>query len=210
VAARTDQEDAETWLTLGKSASKSGMPFCCSGIASKSCRLGWDSRPASKEALRACIDAAPRHVIWGGNYFPLPPSRCWLVWDKGAGFKGRSYAEAELAWTSIDANVRVFTHDPLANRDYRGKAHPTMKPTPLMSWCVEKVGSADTILDPFMGSGSTGIATIQAGRKFIGIEIEPKYFDIACERIENAQRQESLLDAYDANTRSYEQTSLIP
>ena len=73
-----------------------------------------------------------------------------------------------------------------------GAEHPTQKPVRLMEWCIDLAGKPETILDPFMGSGSTGVAASRMERKFIGIEIEPRYFDIACERIENAQRQERL------------------
>ena len=89
-----------------------------------------------------------------------------------------------------------------------GQQHPTQKPISVMRFVVERI-TADTICDPFMGSGTTGVACMQLGRKFIGIEIEPKYFDIACERIGNAQRQGSLLDGYDQVARSYEQLGLV-
>ena len=156
-------------------------------------KLGWDTAPASQEAITAALGAAPSQVIWGGNYYALRPSRGWLVWDKGNGFKGRTYAEAELAWTSIDANVRVFSYDPLANGDYHGKAHPTMKPVRLMKWCIKQAGDPQSVIDPFMGSGSTGIACAEMNRTFIGIEIEPRYFEIACKRIEDSQRQARML-----------------
>jgi site-specific DNA-methyltransferase (adenine-specific) len=155
-------------------------------------RLGWDKTPPTQGALDAVRAAGDVAILWGGNYFELPPSRCFLIWDKGAGFKARSYAEAELAWTSMDANVRVFPYDPLARGDYHGKSHPTMKPVPLMAWCIKQAGDPDSIIDPYMGSGSTGVAAMQMEKHFIGIEIEPKYFSIACERIENAQRQQRM------------------
>ena len=155
-------------------------------------RLGWDAAPPDAELLKAVIAAGDKAILWGGNYFGLPGTRCYLVWDKGAGFKNRSYAEAELAWASFDANVRVFSYDPLANGDYKGKSHPTQKPVRLMEWCIAQAGSPQTVLDPFMGSGSTGVACHNLGRSFIGIEREPKYFEIACRRIEQAQAQERL------------------
>lgn len=130
-------------------------------------------------------------IIWGGNYFNLPPSRGYLVWDKGAGFRARDFAECEMAWCSMDMNARVFSYDPLAKGDYRGgnKEHPTQKPIALMSWCLTHIPTAKTILDPFMGSGTTGVACVKSGRKFIGIELDPDYFDIACKRIDEAYRQ---------------------
>lgn len=155
----------------------------------RSTDLQWDDEPASLDLLELAIAAAPRAVVFGGNYFALPPSRNYLIWDKGAGFKGRDFAECEMAWCSWDGNARILAHDPLAARDYIHKEHPTQKPVRVMVWIIEHVGNASTILDPFMGSGTTGVACMNLGRKFIGIEIEPKYFDIACERIKSAQDQ---------------------
>ena len=146
------------------------------------------------DAVAGDLSALPDvpSIIWGGNYFELPPSRCFLVWNKGAGFKGRDFAEAEIAWCSMDGNARTFDYDPLARGDYKDKAHPTQKPVALLEWCLSFLPAAQTILDPFMGSGTTGVACAKLGRKFIGIEIEPKYFDIACKRIDEAYRQPRL------------------
>lgn len=135
------------------------------------------------------LSKGKHHIIWGGNYFDLPPTRCFLVWDKGACFAGRTYAECEYAWTSIDANARIIHHDPLAFGDYKGKFHPTQKPTAVMKWCLSFIPAADTILDPFMGSGSTGVAAIATGKKFIGIEREEQFFDTACRRLTDAVGQ---------------------
>jgi DNA modification methylase len=147
-------------------------------------RNQWDTKPLDLDAVRVLLAAADTHIIWGGNYFPLPQSRCWLVWNKPE--RGFSLAEAELAWTSKDAVVRVFD----GNRSDKGRVHPTQKPVALMRWCVAK--TTGTVLDPFMGSGTTGVACMELQRPFVGIEIHEPYFDIACERIENAQRQERL------------------
>jgi DNA modification methylase len=137
--------------------------------------------------------SSKQHIFWGGNYFQLPPSRCWLVWNKGEGFKGRTYAECELAWTSLDENVREITHNPLARGDYKNKQHPTQKPLQVMLWCLEKiVPAARTIIDPFMGSGSTGVAAIELRREFVGIEREQTYFDAACRRISEAVKSPGL------------------
>lgn len=153
--------------------------------------LDWDDKAPD-------LDFLPKvpSIIWGGNYFQLPPSRCFLVWDKGAGFKGRSFAECELAWCSLDENAKVFSYDPLARGDYhkQGKHHPTMKPVALMQWCLGLLPAAQTILDPFMGSGSTGVAAVKMGRHFIGVEREQQYFDIACQRITDAYSQGDLFN----------------
>ena len=147
-------------------------------------RNEWDAKPLDLDAVRILLAAAEDHIIWGGNYFPLPPSRCWLVWNKPE--RGFSLAEAELAWTSKDAVVRVFD----GPRSDQGRVHPTQKPVGLMRWCVAK--TEGTVIDPFLGSGTTGVACMELRRPFVGIEIHEPYFDIACQRIENAQRQERL------------------
>lgn len=117
------------------------------------------------------------------NYFELPPTRKYLVWDKGEGFKDRTFAECELAWCSWDGNAEVFKRDPLACRDYEGKEHPTQKSLDLFRWCILRRLEAETILDPFMGSGTTLRAAKDLGRKCIGIEIEEKYCEIAVKRL---------------------------
>ena len=147
-------------------------------------RNEWDGRPLDRDALRIVLAAAREHIIWGGNYFELPPSRCWLVWNKPE--RGFTLAEAELAWTNRDNVVRVFD----CPRSEPDREHPTQKPVALMSWCVQK--TSGVVLDPFMGSGTTGVACAKLGRKFIGIEIHEPYFDIACRRIEEAYRQPRL------------------
>lgn len=150
-------------------------------------KRGWDrSRP--KAEIFPLICAAPvGSIIWGGNYFAdlLPASKGWLYWDK---LMGGDFADGELAWTSLDKALRKFTR---CNKDH-GKEHPTQKPVELMLWCIGFLPNATTILDPFMGSGTTGVAAVKLGRKFTGIEIDPEYFDIACRRIERALREPDL------------------
>ena len=158
----------------------------------KTTDLGWDTSAPDKAVIDAIVRAGEYAIVFGGNYMALPPSRNFLVWDKGAGFRGRDFAECEFAWCSWDANARLMTRDPLASGDYRQKDHPTQKPVPVMAWCIMHAPKADTILDPFMGSGTTGVAAVQMGRQFIGIEREPKYFEIACKRIKQAAAQGDL------------------
>ena len=148
-------------------------------------RNEWDETVPSDDTLAMVLAAGKEVIIWGGNYFNLPPSRCWLVWNKPE--RNFSLAEAELAWTSRDNVVRVCD----APRSESDRQHPTQKPVKVMRFSIEKT-KTQTILDPFMGSGTTGVAAVQMGRDFIGIEREEKYFDIACRRIEDAQRQQDL------------------
>jgi DNA modification methylase len=148
---------------------------------------GWDQERPSKAHFDLILQAAPIQIIWGGNYFTdyLRPSMHWLSWDKGQDWF--SLADFELAWSSQHKAARRINYPrSLALKDV--KQHPTQKPVAVMSWCLKQC-DADTVLDPFMGSGTTGVACMNLGRKFIGIEIEPKYFEIACERIKAAQDQ---------------------
>ena len=148
----------------------------------------WDMRTA--DGVEGLTQIAEEVVIWGGNYYALPPSRCWLLWDKKQNDRF-STGQAEMAWTNLERQVRMFRFAQCEQANEGEKSHPTQKPIALMQWCLKWV-SGSLILDPFMGSGTTGVACANLGRKFIGIEIEPKYFDIACERIENAYRQSRL------------------
>lgn len=143
----------------------------------------WDRKPPDALLLQGLMITAQKAVFWGGNYMTLPPSRQWLVWDKGAGFKGRTYAEAELAWTSFDANVRVFSYDPLARGDYKGKLHPTQKPLEVIKWCINLAGDVQTILDPFAGSGTTGRAAKDLGKQAVLVEMDEQYCEIAAQRM---------------------------
>jgi hypothetical protein len=122
-------------------------------------------------------------IVWGGNYIGLPPSRGWLVWRKTNA--APTFADAELAWTNIDMNIRTF-HAPVGPGLSDRVAHPTQKPLPLMEWCLSFLPNAKSILDPFMGSGTTLVACAKSGRAGIGIERDPEYFDIACRRVEAA------------------------
>lgn len=145
----------------------------------------WDEQPAD---ISLIVKLNAKKIIWGGNYFTLPPARGFLVWDKRN--DGRDFADIEMAWTNLDMVARQIKFRPM-NMD-GGKVHPTQKPVAVMKWCLGFIPDSQTILDPFMGSGTTGVACIELGRKFIGIEIEPKYFDIACKRIDAAERQGKL------------------
>lgn len=150
-------------------------------------KLGWDSAPPDADVFALMLGCSDEQIIWGGNYFTdkLPPSKGWLYWQK---LMGGDFSDGELAWTSRDRALREFTKCPKA----QGAEHPTQKPVELMKWCLELIPDAHTILDPFAGSGTTGVACVKLGRSFIGIEREPKYFDIACRRIADAYKQPDL------------------
>lgn len=152
----------------------------------------WDGERPADEELRMVAASGEKAIIWGRNYFAdvLPQGGKWLFWDKLNSMP--SYSDGEMAWTSLDgASVKKFTlcNNGLASLRDGERSHPTQKPVALMRWCIQFVPDSRNILDPYMGSGTTGIAAVQSGRRFIGIERDPRYFDIACKRIEDAQKQ---------------------
>lgn len=153
----------------------------------------WDSQPATQEQINECQRVSKNQVIFGGNYFNLPPSPCWLVWDKLNG--GNDFADCELAWTSYKTAVRKFTYlwNGMIKEHPEKRYHPTQKPLALMLWVIENYTKpGDTILDPFAGSGTTAIACIQLGRNFLGCDSNPAYVEIARRRIAAAMMQEPL------------------
>jgi site-specific DNA-methyltransferase (adenine-specific) len=144
------------------------------------------------------IAFCPNVLMWGADHFypRLPDSGRFLAWNKlGDMDSWDSFSDVEFAWHSTNSAARIFNMKWKGIAcDKRGESnglreHPTQKPLALMRWCIEQIGPANTILDPFMGSGTTGVAAIKLGRRFIGIEIDPKYFEIACRRISEALKQ---------------------
>jgi DNA modification methylase len=167
----------------GKNASRGNL-----AIARDYGDARWDDAPIPPDLMDMVGAAGQWLIIFGGNFYEFPASSCWLVWDKENG--ANDFADCELAWTNLPKAVRrikfMWNGMLRANGERRGD-HPTQKPIGVMKWAIEQLpADAQTILDPFMGSGTTGVAAVKLGRKFIGIEIEPKYFDIACKRIQAA------------------------
>lgn len=144
----------------------------------------WDKEPASREEIDLSLASGKQAIVWGGNYFYLCPARGWLVWDK---LNSGNFADCELAWTNLKISVRFFRHRwngmiRESERDVQ-RVHPTQKPLALMHWCLSFAPDAQTILDPFMGSGTTLRAAKDLGRKCIGIETEERYCEIAAKRL---------------------------
>ncbi len=148
----------------------------------------WDNDPVPADLMRVVIASAPKAIVFGGNYYAMPPSSCWLVWDKD---NTGDFADCELAWTNLQKAVRRLKWrwngmlQENGGRFKEARVHPTQKPVPVMRWCITHLGlpKGSTILDPFCGSGSTGVAALQEGMNFIGIEREAKYVEIARRRI---------------------------
>jgi site-specific DNA-methyltransferase (adenine-specific) len=136
----------------------------------------WDVVPESK-LLLDLIQCARHAIVWGGNYYALPPSRCWLSWSKRNAVA--TMADCELAWTNFDKPSREWR----GNVGVHTTGHPTQKPEALMNWCINQAPDGCNVLDPFMGSGTTLVAAKRLGRKAIGIERERKYCDLAIERL---------------------------
>jgi DNA modification methylase len=146
----------------------------------------WDNKPVDPETMRLVRLAGQWQIIFGGNYYDAPATSCWLVWDKLNG--ANDFADCELAWTNLPKAVRriryLWNGMLRANGEGRGD-HPTQKPEGVMRWALQQLpANAHTILDPFMGSGTTGVAAVSLGLQFTGIERETRYFDAACRRIE--------------------------
>jgi len=146
----------------------------------------WDLSPSS-ETLLLAIGQATEWVVWGGNYLADKLGACKgpLIWDKKTG--DNPYADAEIAWGTASGTARIFHHQwcgAFKDSERNQKAiHPTQKPIALMKWCLGFFPKAETVLDPFMGSGTTLVACKQLGRKCIGIELEEKYCEIAARRL---------------------------
>ncbi|HEY5069680.1 MAG TPA: DNA methyltransferase [Candidatus Acidoferrum sp.] len=146
----------------------------------------WDSTPPEPWMLQMAMAKARWQIIWGGNYYGLPAAKCWLVWDKENG--ENDFADCELAWTNLDMAVRRIKYRwagmlqaNMAEKDVR--YHPTQKATSVMEWCIGKVPDAKTVLDPWMGSGTTLIAARAKGLQADGIEINEQYCAAAVARL---------------------------
>ena len=147
----------------------------------------WDSKTIDGFVISRIISHGRQAMIFGGNYYTLPPSPCWLIWNKRADYPSNNFADCELIWTSMDKPSRIYKYfwqgmlqEDMKNKDYH--YHPTQKPVSLMRWCILQANEPQTILDPFMGSGTTVRAAKDLPRHCIGIEIEEKYCEIAANR----------------------------
>ena len=144
----------------------------------------WDQTTIDFDLLNGLISKAGISIIFGGNYYPLPPSSCWLIWDKENG--ANDFADGEMAWTNMRRAMRIKRHlwNGMIRVGHEARHHPTQKPLAVMTWCIEQAGDGiATILDPFMGSGTTLVAAKNQGKRCIGIEREESYCKIAVDRL---------------------------
>ena len=151
----------------------------------------WDTTPSSEyfEQLRR---VSKNQIIWGGNYFEMPPSRCFVVWYKSDEVKGRTFSECEYAWTSFATPARHFELKPFQRNGER--IHPTQKPVKLYEWLLKNYAKpGDTILDTHLGSGSIALACDIMGFDLVGFEIDTEYFYAAKKRLEEHKRQGKLV-----------------
>ena len=147
----------------------------------------WDKVPPV-EYWEQLFRVSKNQIVWGGNYFPLPPTRCFIVWDKVIS-EDFSLAMAELAWTSFDKLAKIYKLQ--VPKD--GKIHPTQKPVKLYKWLLNNYAERGAkILDTHLGSGSIAIACWDMGFDLTAYEIDKEYFDAACKRLDNHKKQLTL------------------
>ena len=147
--------------------------------------FNWDAEPPPRWLFGLLAEKAEKQIIWGGNYFPLPPSSCWLVWDKD---NSGDFADCELAWTNLDMAVRKFKwrwngmlQENMGQKEPR--MYPAQKPLALMKWCLVLAGHVTSMIDPFMGSGSSLRAAKDTGVGAIGIDTNEQACEIAASRL---------------------------
>ena len=151
----------------------------------------WDIAP-TKEYFRELARVSRNQIIWGGNYFDLPPTRCFLIWRKLSISENFTMAMAEYAWTSFNDNAKVFEHTPQGTKDDE-RFHPTQKPVALYEWIYRRYAKkGDKILDTHMGSGSSRIAAYHMGLDYVGCEIDKVYFDLEEQRFLKVQEENAL------------------
>ena len=147
----------------------------------------WDKETPTNEYFEQLFRISKNQIIWGGNYFDLPPCKNYIIWDKEIP-EGLSFADCEMAWTSFDKAPKMFRYS--AYLDKHDKFHPTQKPIKLYDWIYYNYAKqGDLILDTHMGSQSSRIAADKAGLPYVGFEIDKDYFDQGCKRFDEYKSQ---------------------
>lgn len=151
----------------------------------------WDNEIPNQEYFKELFRVSQNQIIWGGNYFPLPPSRCFVIWDKGEMMYGRSFAECEYAWVSMDKPARIYKLNPTQ----LDRIHVTQKPVALYTWLLNNYAKkGDKILDTHVGSASSLIACHKLGFKYVGFELDKDYYKASMERLQAVKDQISMFD----------------
>lgn len=154
----------------------------------------WDAEPPSREYFQELFRVSKNQIIWGGNYFELPPTRGIVAWDKVQPWE--NFSQFELAWTSFDSPAALFQYSNTGGANAEEKIHPTQKPIALYRWILRRYAKpGDTILDTHVGSASSLIACHERGHKYVGFEINAEYFKTASARLDKAKAQVSIFDA---------------
>jgi site-specific DNA-methyltransferase (adenine-specific) len=154
-------------------------------------KKNWDNNTPSKEYFYELMRVSKNQIIWGGNYFDLPPSRCWVLWDKKD--YNSDFASHEMAWTSFDKVVKCYRRARSAGGDSKNKIHPTQKPISLYEYClINYAKEGDKILDTHLGSGSIAIACHNRKYDLTACELDKEYYDKAMERIKQHKKQLTL------------------
>ena len=149
-------------------------------------KVTWDSEPPGEEYFYELFRVSKNQIIWGANYFVMPPTKCFVVWRKPQISENVSFSMLEYAWTSFDATSKEWIG--ISNEPDR--FHPTQKPVALYEWLLTKYAKpGDKILDTHVGSGSSLVACYNMGFEYLGFEIDKEYFAKATERIENVKAQ---------------------
>ena len=150
----------------------------------------WDREPPSKEYFAELQRVSKQQIIWGGNYFDLPPSRGVIVWDKMQPWE--NFSQIEYAWSSFDRPSALFRYRSTTDK---GKIHPTQKPVALYEWLINRYAKdGDTILDTHAGSASSLIACHRTGHKYVGFEIDEYYYGMAKKRLEAETAQVNIFN----------------
>lgn len=152
----------------------------------------WDNETPSDEYFNELFRVSKNQIIWGGNYFNLPPTKCFLIWDKKQP-EGISFASCEFAWASFNSVAKTFYFSPFADRDVR--VHTTQKPVALYEWILSRYAKdGDIILDTHVGSASSLIACHNTNHKFVGFELDEHYYKLSKERLDRETAQMNLFD----------------
>lgn len=177
---RTDSGGDKVHRTGGTWAEKFGKKI-----------ITWDVAPG-QEYFKELFRVSRNQIIWGGNYFELPSTRCFLIWRKTNVPENFSMAMAEYAWTSFSGNAKVFDFSAVGQP---GRFHPTQKPVELYKWIISNFANKnDIILDTMVGSASSLVACRETGHKYVGFEIDPDYYRLAKERLDAAENQINIFD----------------